>query len=444
VQWCLELLKPERQNIYQFYQLELGDDGTTYKRTSEGRVFHPILAPYLICDLLEVYRQSRNHAALTAAIAITDSAVARGESFLNDSLVFWYHPEDRLSSVPGKFYSGLTQAWYIRALCRLVRIDARYSKLVARVFNSFSVPIEQGGVLLKRPFGWIVEEYPHSPAFYTLNGWLTVLRWLAEDRETLRKLGCQVDSFLEYNLDAVEHLLPLYDLPSIYNTRYQLTGFVRVQLLTNRPLDLEIRGLSVSVPGENASPGNLNSSGRGRWSNHVERAEPRLLQFNVVLSMISDPIPNSLEVDVVSCRAGKGTWRIAQGDYDPLSTGLPTGRWQTISSVEISPGENRLTLEITMGPDNLIAYPTNFKKKVHGPQGLNFNGYHFVHVLDLAALYHRSGRSVLKEWSERWLSYVSEWPSLPYLPPDRFSHQHYSGVDFERSVRRLLDTSPVV
>ena len=384
MQWCLSLLKPDRQNIYRFYQLELADDGTTFKNIDGRLVFHPILAPYLICDLLDVYRQSQDPRGLDAARKIADSAIARGQQFKHDSLVFWYDPLDGLSSVPGLFYSGLTQAWYVRAMCRLARIDRRFAPVVGQVFRSLFVTVEHGGVLLERPFGWVVEEYPHKPPFYTLNGWLTVLRWGAEERETLLEHNCPVDDFLRRNLDAVEHLLPYYDLPALYNTRYQLTGFSRVQLISDRTLNLEVNRLEVRVPGEVSIESDLSCGKRGRWNTFIERQEPRLLQFNVVLSMMGSPKPNELILDVLSSRSGTATWRIADGDYDPLSTGLPTRRWKTLTGLSIERGFNRLLLDLPMGPDNLIAYPTNFKKRIHGPSGLNYNGYHFVHVLDLA------------------------------------------------------------
>lgn len=443
MQWCLEQLTPERQNVYRFYQLELGEDGTTFRRIDDRLVFHPILAPYLVCDLIEVYKRTRDANTLRAARQVADSALARGKSFIGDSLVFWYTPQDGLSKVPGTFYSGLTQAWYIRALCKLAAIDSKYAPLIPRVFRSFTIPVDQGGVLLERSYGWVVEEYPHQPALYTLNGWLTVLRWVAEDRSTLRAMGCPVEDFLARNLDAVENLLPLYDLPSLYNTRYQLTGFVRLQLVTDLPLDLAVRDLSVSIPGEGQIQGHLKAASRGRWHNYIERTERRMLQLNVVLSMSSAPDPNVVTLEFDARRAGVGSWRIADADYDPLTTALPTVRWKTMGNFHVASGGNRLALQVPMDSDNLVAYPTNFLKRIHGPAGLNYNGYHFVHTIDLAVLYKLTGRRSLKEWGERWLSYISHWPSLPYLPSSRFSHKHYTGMDFERSARKFFDAPPL-
>ena len=41
--------------------------------------------------------------------------------------------------------------------------------------RSLTIPSSQGGVMLERPYGPVLEEYPNEIPVYILNGWTTAL-----------------------------------------------------------------------------------------------------------------------------------------------------------------------------------------------------------------------------------------------------------------------------
>jgi len=103
-------------------------------------------------------------------VHIADRSLSLGNPFHNDSLVFWYDPEDGLSTIPTRFYSGLTQAWYIRSIGRLSEVRPEFTAYLPGLFRSLKVDVDDRGCLLRRDFGWAVEEYPYAPPLFVLNG----------------------------------------------------------------------------------------------------------------------------------------------------------------------------------------------------------------------------------------------------------------------------------
>lgn len=433
----ISILPESRIRVYEFYSLAFAVDGTPMKRMGSRLVFHPILAPYLICDFIDAYRRKSQPQALQCAVHIAERALCYASPYLRESLVYWYHPESKLSMVPGRFYSGLTQAWYIKAFAKLSDFEKRFSKYIKPFFNSLTVPATHGGPLLQRSFGWVVEEYPFNPPLYTLNGWLTVLRLLFENRRMLSKID-GFSLFVERNLDSVQYLLPLFDVEFCKNSRYQLTGFTRLKLTLSKEVKCIVNGFEVFVPTEGCTTGDVSGEQRSRWRSCLERQEGRLLQFNVVLSMVGYPAENKvnfeLSVDadcIVKCF-------VADGDYDPLLTAMPTQRWLPINSVDLKAGLNSFVVPIPYDDRNVFAYPTNFKKAMNGDSGVKFNTYHFLHIVDLAILYSFTGIPVFKEYVSRWMEYIKEWPDLESLPASKVSHQSYNHAGFLATVEKSI------
>jgi len=428
-----------RKSVYEYYRLTFDEVGCPMKQTDTGTVFHPILAPYLIADYMSLFVKTSDRSFLEHAESIAVHALKRADR-LGEALVFMYSPNTGLSNVPTTFYSALTQAWYIKAFCALEEhCPGRYQEEIRQFFNSLSIPTEESGVLMKKDYGWIVEEYPHEPAFYTLNGWLTVLRWIVQCRKMLDSLGIRYAEFLERNLDAVEHLLPLYDASFCLNSRYQLTGFSRIKIVFDKPIIHECLGFEIEIPGEGRFAGTLGTNKKSRWQNYLERSEARLLQFNVLLSLISKPDPNIFRVRLKVDKACKAKIFLAQGNYRPDTSGMPTETWKQLAEIPLGAGEP-VSLECTVPFDgeDLFAYPTNFKKKIGG---VMYNGYHFVHVVDLAELYAYSRRTSLKTIAEKWLGYIDGWHELSVLAGGNYSlKSHIYGDDLNTVIHRLLQS----
>lgn len=427
-----------RKTVYEYYQLAFDDEGCPMKKVGDGLVFHPILAPYLIVDYISEFEKTKDRVFIDYAQGIARHAIRHAEPLM-DSLVFIYHPGTGLSNVPKRFYSGLTQAWYIKAFCGIERYcPGMFAEEIKRIFSSLLIPAEEGGVLIKKEYGWLVEEYPHQPVFYTLNGWLTVLRWVVQSRDLLDRLGIQYAEFLKKNLDAVVHLLPKYDAPFCLNSRYQLTGFSRVKIVFDRPLAYRCLGFEVEIPGEGTFEGDVEVGRKSRWENHIERSEARLLQFNVLLSLISKPEENVFRAKIQTDKACTAKIFLAQGDFRPDTSGMPTDAWKLLGEFPLLGLGEVANIECVIPFDgvDMFAYPTNFKKKIGG---VSYNGYHFVHIVDLCELYGYSRRPIFREVAEKWLSYYEAWGDLPYLHGGEYSlHSHLYEDRFPRTVRRLL------
>lgn len=433
----LRMLPATRRDMYlNYYKICFNNHGCPMKQVGERQVFHPILAAYLIFDLISAYEDGDDPDALRAAEAVALETLKRGTEF-QDALVFYYSEEDGLSSVPGRFYSALTQSWLVRAFCRLSRHNPAHTRIVRRLFRSLMIPKSEGGVLIKKSFGWIVEEYPHEPTFYTLNGWLTVVRWIIESVDDLKRCDVAVGEFLDRNIDAAATMLPLYDAEFCLNSRYQLTGFTRLQVIVDREAGFHVESFAIEIPDEGFFQGSLEHQ-NSRWKNYLERTEGRLHQFNVVMSLISAPQPNLLHLSFTCTAACTLRLRVAQGDYRPDSTGMPTERWSDIARVAISePGANTINCQMPFDTQNMFAYPTNFKKKI-GEKF--FNGYHFVHIVDCAEIFRFSKRSVFRNYALRFLAYQERWSELGLSDGYALTpHLDYPG-GFSGFVRKTLKT----
>lgn len=431
-------LPAARLAVYDYYRLDFDTDGCPMRRMPDGRlVFHPILIPYIVSDYHNLYRKTQDPACLDYAREVMDMALNRAEPGRKE-LLFYYEPESGLTAMPHRFYSALTQSWYVKTLAHLERLHpGEYREHLACAFASLLIPIDQGGVLVRKDFGWLVEEYPHEPPLYTLNGWLTAIRWVLEALPELDKCNLDCREFLRRNLDAVEHLLPLYDAAFCWNTRYQLTGFTRLKIVTDRRAGLACGSFGIDVPGEALLQADLQSSSRSnRWQSHRERQDARLLQFNIVQSMISYPKANRYRAEIRCDQDCNATIFVADGDYDPALTAMPTTRWREIGRHALRSGTNQIDGDIPFDDRNIFAYPTNFKKKIGGRF---YNAYHIVHVIDLAVLYAGTGRQIFADTAIKWLSYMDHWPEMTVLAdPQTSKSSHVYGDDLPAVVERYL------
>jgi hypothetical protein len=434
----LDLLPAERKTVYSFYKLEFSENGVPMKRMGENLVFHPILVPYLIDDFLKIYESKGVDEALEIAVYIAKKALEYSEQY-HGAIVFWYDPEDGLSSMPYRFYSGLTQSWYVKAFAKLSTYETFFTDITEMLFNSLLITIEDGGVLLKKDFGWVVEEYPFAPPLYTLNGWLTVIRWLVENEKLLNGLK-NFNKFIANNIRAISHLLPLYDAGFVSNSRYQLTGFTRFKLVFDKPgITRDVNSFSVGIPGDGEHVGSLEKRTAGRWENFLERDEGRLIQFNIVQSLVSFPETNKFLLELYASESCEIRCYLADGDYSPDLTGLPTQRWRELKKVKLVKGVNNLVIDLEWDDTNMFAYPTNFKKDIYQGKGKKFNAYHYVHIADLASIYAYSGNQLVKKYCFKWIGYLDLWKDMECLDKNKVSINHYLGDRYMANVYKKLE-----
>jgi hypothetical protein len=428
-----------RKSIYEYYRMTFDEAGCPMKQTDSGMVFHPMLPPYLICDLILEFEKGGDVGLLQHAESILCHSFKHAE-WIGTSLVFMYRPESGLSQHPSPFYSALTQTWYMKAICDLSKhVGNKYKESLELVFHSLQLPIEQGGVLVKKNYGWILEEYPTTPPLYTLNGWLTVLRMIIACRKVLDSFSIDYKELLDKNLDAVEHLLPLYDAEFCLNSRYQLTGFTRLRFKFDRPTSPRISDFEIDIPGEGKAYGSAEKRTNYRWENYLERNEGRILQFNIVLSLISFPEPNVFSCNLTVDKDCRAEILVAEGNYRPDMSAMPTERWRQISTVNLIAGSNQMCIDIPYDQQNLFAYPTNFKKKIGDEY---FNAYHFVHIVDLAEIYAFSGRGMFRDFAMKWLRYYEQWEHVSALAEMDYSLlPHKYGINFREMIETKISST---
>jgi len=213
-------LPAERSAVYEYYKLAWLADGYPGRRTQHGVVAHPLYGTYVIGDYLRQWRATGKQEYLHAARKVADAGIARMERIEN-GLVFYYKPNVGLSSLPNTFYSALTQARWLHRFDELNRATkaSQYEAAAGQVLNSLRIPVERGGVLKQLPNGVALQEYPHTVTTYTLNGWMTAMIILNEYEG---RWADQANELFKKNLDGLLSMLPLYDVPEIANSRYQL------------------------------------------------------------------------------------------------------------------------------------------------------------------------------------------------------------------------------
>ena len=387
-----------RAEIYKYYKLGWLPDGYPGRYTNNGLVAHPIYGTYVIADYLRQYRKTKEKQYLDAAISVADAGLSRMES-LDDAQVFYYYPEDKLSLIPNKFYSALTQARWLEALSNLYEAthDISYKKAAHRVMLSLLIPTAEGGVLQKVAGGASIEEYPHQIPLYTLNGWLTALNILIDYAKTVD--DDDANTLIKDNLTALENLLPLYDLPEISNSRYQLTGSVSFRLS-----GADIVDASLEIPGEGLYKAEHCEGRREKWDICLYEKSNRT-RLDAVLSYVSAPAPNVLHLTTKD--NSDVSIEIATSKYDPTVTALPTRSWTKIG--KFTPNDKKLTVEIPWDDARFVAYPTAFTKKIGGTY---YNVYHPIHIKVLRALYTETGVKAFKEYADKWDGYCRDWQRL--------------------------------
>lgn len=400
-------LPESRLEMYEYYQMEFLPDGYPGRLTEQGLVPHPIYGNYVINDYLNQYRRTGDQEFLDAAIKVGDAAIARMTD-LDGALAFQYTPEMALSSLPGTFYSGLTQGRYLYTFTRLAEVsgEQRFAEAAERVLESLTIPVSEGGVLRETHGGAVIEEWPHQMmGDYTLNGWTTAMNLVGEYAEATGSEAAK--SLLERNFVALEALLPLYDVPELANTRYRLSGKTWIRIRADGAAVEFIEG-AIHIPGEGAFA--FDGKEESRWHNYVRSDVPGdEIRLNANLNYVSYPEPNEFSARIEADAAGTATVEILVGDYSPLHGAPINDRWVAVGTFSIEAGPNEIRVAIPWDDASLVAYPTTFTKNFGGKQ---YNVYHFIHFENLRRLQKFSDNHSLEEYASKWEGYVNRWPEV--------------------------------
>jgi hypothetical protein len=414
-------LQRSRRETWELYRLAFLPDGYPGRRVGDAISPHPLYGNYVISDYLAQYRQSGDREYLDAARRVANAALARMQK-RGDALLFTYEPGTGISSLPHRFYSGLTQARYLGTLGRLLQMtgDDLYREAARAVMQSLLIPTAEGGVCRPTPGGAVViEEYAHALPDYTLNGWTTATLLIADygraaGDETARDL-------FHRSARGIAEMLPLYDVPELANSRYRLSGPVPLRVSMSAP-DCSVSDARILIPGQGTYPVRLD--GGVLWENRIVRgveADGSVsgpVELDVTLCRVTWPEPNRIAFRIHAPHRARMTASIGVGRYEPLESRIKTDEFTEIASVELVPGQNEIDIPIPWASAELVAYPTNFKKRLGGRQ---YNQYHFIHIDTLTKLGAYTGSEVFCRYATRWQEYVERWPNIPV----------YAGADIE-------------
>lgn len=399
-------LSERRSDINAYYKLGFLEDGYPAREVNGNLVPHPIYGTYVIADYLGQYRQNADKQFLDAARTVADAALARMTP-LDDGLVFYYTPEMGLSSLPGTFYSGLTQARWIATFAQIWKVtgDQKYLDAAEKSLASLMIPVEKGGVLRRSHGGSVIEEWPNAkmPDF-TLNGWTTAMRLVAEYAQATGSLRAQ--ALFNDNMVALKALLPLYDVPELANSRYRLSGPTKIRV-SSEDTKIQFRSGAIAIPDIGSFDFAPESS--THWENYVLADGGDEITLHANLNMVSFPEENVLKVQFEASKAGTAIVEIETGEYEPLRGAAGKNRWVELQRITIGQGINEITTQIPWKSAELVAYPTNFAKKISGK---NYNAYHFIHINNLRSLFAYQPDEVLQEYANKWESYVKRWPDM--------------------------------
>ena len=414
-------LPETRYDAYDFYRLGFLPDAYPGRRVDGEVVAHPMYGAYVIFDYLRLYREGNGDQYLAAAQRVADATLARMERIeSHDALAFYFEADDTLSYFSGRFYSGLVQARYLIPLTQLAieSGENRYAEASYEVLNSLQVPKSEGGVMINSAFGPAIEEYPHDVPTFVLNGWTTIILELLKYAE-LADYGPARQLAID-NIKTVERLLPLYDVPDLLLSRYQLGGFVYTRMTFSQPSACRVSDYEVEVNGVRYAL--LDSD--NRWHNFIVSADvdeagyvvKRVIRINNVLSQADEKQNIYAQLD---CRQPVSVdVSVAAGDYNPTLSGMPTQRWVWLGRYDLTEGANDVPVEFTRSSIPLVGYPTNFNKKIAGS---NYNVYHWLHIMNLRRIAELHPSDLFSYYADRWEAYTDEWKRVPVIRNAGFS-----------------------
>lgn len=417
-----------RRDVYHWLKLGFTDDGMP-GRTVDGEVRpHPLYPTYVLLDLMRLWVLNGKQAKYREAAEIVADAALRRMTHVDDALIYFYEPDGGIGYLEHRYYSALTQARYLKPLLDVARTFGRddIRENTGRIFRGLEIPSSRGGVMLDRPYGPVLEEYPHAHPLYVLNGWTSAAVAILEYAE--RTHDQEATEFGRANVAAMLSLIEKFDVPELANSRYGLASYTWLRLsFSENDEQSNVRMLNgaVTIPDDGTFPFATDTT--NRYSNWFDpnrvgqdgRLVKRTAQMNVLLSNINDE--NSLSVTFSLERPAAVTFQLPVGEYDPMSSSMRVTGWKDAEKADLEPGTHTLRLSIPMSELPLIGYPTNFKKLISGRR---HNAYHFIHIRNMQHLLKLAPDPRMVDWLVRWAEYLARWRDIPAYQDERISLSH--------------------
>jgi hypothetical protein len=424
-----------------YYKLHFLDDGFPAQKRSDGTYYeHPLYPIYIAEEYFRQNARTPDPALVDAARLVIDAALKRAEPF-KDALVFWYGADAKVTRAAHRHYSALTQAYYVGVLAKLQELVGRragYNRLARQFANSLAIPATEGGVMQVRPQGKGIEELPLDMPELVLNGWLSALTRLAANPKVLERAG--MTKFVNENLDLLEYLLPRYDMPSLLNSRYSLSGYAYLRLTAASGATITLRDARTSWSATERYT--LGTGSAYRWANFLleddiktnadgsHASKGRSLRANLVLSQLADQ--NAFEFVARASKPSEVRFEMMVGEYSPFTTVPAATKWVRLETVTMTTEPRAYAVKIGTPHTDLIGYPTNFQKSFDGK---NRNVYHPIHIKGLHQLHRYQDRPSFLDYAKRWTGYIARWKDDPLYA--RFAGHDY-GSKIPGPLRRHL------
>lgn len=316
-----------------------------YDKVKNEYFFNPIYGVFFLKQYQKKYNLTKNKKYIRYIDLMTKSLLKKSE-YHHNARIFNYAPTGNVSRMYHKHYSGLTQSYYVEAYSNLYKIfeNPYYKKLAIEFAKSIAIEKKDGGVLFHRENAYGIEEVPSEPNEWILNGWLSALVSLHRANEVLKDKA--LAALIHKNVDTLDRIIHLYDVPELANSRYSLTQFFYFRI---RQPEYAIRKVTftypmdkkISLTAQPKSFAGLNGQKLSRWQPHfiwregmlidtrkdVVRGE-RIFQFNGILSRIAYPDLGTINVEYTySLKNQKPEVDCYIGEYDPLSSAPAKGKW---------------------------------------------------------------------------------------------------------------------
>ncbi len=407
---------PSLSAMKSFYQFEFLPDGYPSRA---GAWAQPIYGVYILKDYLGQYKKSPTPELEKALKTVAYAALNRMQEY-KGGLVFWYEDAlERGSRLHTKHYSGLTQSYYAVIFYKVGKLfnDQVLVQASEKMFLSLTIPIEEGGVFHRTPYGPVIEEVPQHPSSVILNGWGSAL--LSIDEYATLSGSRQARAIFNESVLTMTKLLPLYDVPGVKNSLYCLTGFTHIRMTLPKE-GAKITNMKIIVPNQEEHPVPVSDGEDTRWKNYFLKKGLTSIEggvkftgktgeFNAILSLASFPDPNKIEFSFDAEEAMPIKMEIQVGSYDPRSSRPVENTWIEFANIAAEPGQ-KITVDVPMEIIKRIPYPTDFKSKINGK---STNLYHKIHLRILKSLYDKTGNDAFLTFHTKWSGYLQDWSMMP-------------------------------
>ena len=412
------ITKKRRDLLENFYKIVIVDDlPLTIKKTSTPS-FHPIMASYVIRDMIlecidcvdcpnfpkinEI--KNKNTVMIERTIKIMDNVMNIG---MKDKM-FKYN-ESFGSELKNK-YSGLTNARYYFLYKYFGTLIGKkeYIDFSDIMLDSLLIPIEQGGTLidinklLKYNDNieriWI-DEVSGFP-YLILNGGLTCLRQLYYSYEILNehKLKTIIDKFFNGLCAIIESC----NSDEYCTSKYRLTplGTLQIKLNNNKITNAHVT--------YNYMKFNFSLTEKNNFINNIRQQKDTAIVNFVYLEGVENIIEINFKNKINNIDISISDYEYKTCNLRVVSRYIPVDK----NSISIIGDKIIINLNKTNAIKFIKPSLTTFNKLINNKY---YNTYHYNHIDTLRYLYSKTASPIIKKYLDIFIEETKNWENQKYI-----------------------------